>query len=135
MIPENKRTPQVTQAIQAILACIYFLISVDLATAEYPHPWAKKPSISWFKFGFPVFYVTDLMQNISVLLSLGLESDKRLSNAIQLIENMRDEDGKWKMTYTYNGKTWVDIEEKGKPSKWVTYRAVSVLKRYYRFKI
>jgi len=129
MIPENKRTPQVKQAIQA---CIDFLISVDPATAEYPHPWAKKPSTSWFKFGFPVFYVTDLMQNISVLLSLGLEGDKRLSNAIQLIENECDDDGKWKMTYTYNGKTWVDIEEKGKPSKWVTYRAFSVLKRYYR---
>jgi hypothetical protein len=33
------------------------------------------------------------------------------------------------MEYTYNGKMWVDIEEKGKPSKWVTLRAMRVLNR------
>jgi hypothetical protein len=33
------------------------------------------------------------------------------------------------MEYTYNGKTWVDVEQKGKPSKWVTLRALRVLKR------
>ncbi len=27
----------------------------------------------------------------------------------------------------YNGKTWVDVEEKGKPSKWVTLRALRVI--------
>jgi hypothetical protein len=30
---------------------------------------------------------------------------------------------------TLNGKMWVDIEQKGKPSKWVTLRALRVLKR------
>ena len=40
----------------------------------------------------------------------------------------QDAAGRWKMEYTYNGKTWADIEEKGKPSKWVTLRALCVLK-------
>jgi hypothetical protein len=33
------------------------------------------------------------------------------------------------MKYTYNGKIWADIEEKHQPSKWVTLRALRVLKR------
>jgi hypothetical protein len=32
------------------------------------------------------------------------------------------------MEYSYNGKMWADVEEKGKPSKWVTLRALRVLR-------
>ena len=32
------------------------------------------------------------------------------------------------MEYHYTGKTWADIEEKGKPYKCVTLRALRVLK-------
>ena len=127
-IPPEKRSPQVNSA---IIACKDFLLSKDPAAADYPHPYAKKPSGSWFKFGFPMFYVTDVLQNLSALLGLGLADDQRLRNAIELVESKLDDTGRWKMEYTYNGKTWVDIEEKKQPSKWVTYRALSVLKRYY----
>ncbi len=128
-IPPEKRPSQVNSAINA---CKKFLLSRDPAAADYPHPYAKKPSGSWFKFGFPVFYVTDVLQNLSALLGLGLAGDQRLRNAIELIESKQDDTGRWKMEYTYNGKTWVDIEEKRQPSKWVTYRALTVLKRFHR---
>ena len=128
-IPPEKRSPQVNSAINAGKD---FLLSKDPAVADYPHPYAKKPSGSWFKFGFPIFYVTDVLQNLAVLLKLGLAGDQRLRNVIELVECKQDDTGRWKMEYTYNGKTWVDIEEKKQPSKWVTYRALSVLKRYYR---
>lgn len=128
-IPPAKRTPQVNNAIDM---CKDLMLSVDPAVADYPHPYAKKPSRSWFKFGFPVFYVTDVLQNLSVLLGLGLAGDKHLRNAIELVKSKQDDTGRWKMEYSYNGKTWVYIEEKRQPSKWVTYRALSVLKRYYQ---
>lgn len=32
---------------------------------------------------------------------------------------------------TYNGRFQVDIERKGKPSKWVTLNALRVLKRHF----
>jgi len=127
-IPLEKRSPQVNSA---ITMCKDFLLSKDPAAADYPHPYAKKPSGSWFKFGFPVFYVTDVLQNLNALLMLGLAGDQRLKNAIELVESKQDDAGRWKMDYTYNGKTWVEIEKKGQPSKWVTLRALSVLKRYY----
>lgn len=127
-IPLEERTPQINKAVKASKD---FLISKDPSIADYPHPHAKKPSSSWFKFGFPVFYVTDLLQNLSALIDLGMAGEEKLINAIEFINTKQDTEGKWTMEYTYNGKTWVDIEEKRKPSKWMTYRALSILKRFY----
>jgi hypothetical protein len=115
----------------AIKYCLNFLLSVDPSTADYPHPYTNKTSGSWFKFGFPLFYVTDLLQNLETLVALGFKGDARLKNAIDTILQKRDENGRWIMEYTYNGKTWVEIEQKGKASKWVTLRAIRVIKGYY----
>jgi len=126
-VPTSKHSSHVNQAISS---CVDFVMSVDPASAEYPHPWAPKPSTSWFKFGFPVFYITDLLQVFEALTALGLKGDKRLKNAVDLVLSKRDKNQRWPMEYTYNGKTWVKIEEKGKPSKWVTLRALRMLKQY-----
>jgi hypothetical protein len=127
-VPEKLRTPIVREAIQSALK---FLLSCDPATAEYPHPYAPKPSGSWFKFGFPVFYVTDLLQVLEALLAMGVGQDPRLASAIVWLLENRDEASRWRLTYTYHGKTWTDIEEKHQPSKWVTLRALRVLKGYF----
>jgi hypothetical protein len=37
----------------------------------------------------------------------------------------------WLLENTMNGKMWVDVEAKGKPSKWVTFRALRVLQHFY----
>lgn len=37
----------------------------------------------------------------------------------------------WTLEDTYNGRFQVNIEQKGKPSKWITLNALRVLKRYY----
>ncbi|HUS70265.1 MAG TPA: nitrogen fixation protein NifH [Anaerolineae bacterium] len=124
-LPEDARTPLIQQAIETGLD---FLLSKDPAVADYPVGYSTKPSQSWFRFGFPLFYVTDVLQNLEVLTSLGYGADPRLSAAMDLVAGKQDHQGRWKMEYTYNGKTWVDIEEKGKPSKWVTLRALRVLK-------
>ncbi len=124
-VPENSRTPLIQEAIDTGLE---FLLGRDPAVADYPMGWATKPSRSWFQFGYPLFYVTDVLQNLEVLTAFGYRTDPRLAGAIDLVMGKRDEQGRWKMEYTYNGKTWVDIEEKRKPSKWVTLRALRVLK-------
>lgn len=126
-VPQDRRTPVVENAIKK---CIEFLIGVDPATADYPHPYAPKPSTSWFKFGFPVFYITDLLQNLEALAGLGLRKDPRLRNTVELVLSKRDKSLRWLTEYSYNGKTWVDFEEKGNPGKWVTWRALRALKNY-----
>jgi hypothetical protein len=59
---------------------------------------------------------------------LGYASDPRLAHALQLIRDKQDQHGRWVMEYDYTGKTWVDFGPKKAPNKWVTYRALKVLK-------
>ena len=127
-LPPGKRTPTINAAIQQ---GIDFLLSVDPVSAAYPTGYSDKPSGNWWKFGFPVFYVTDLLQNVETLVRLGLGSDPRLSNALKFILDKQTKNGRWTLDYHYAGKTWVDFGEKKKPNKWVTLRAAWVLKNAY----
>jgi hypothetical protein len=124
-MPQEKRTPLIEKAIQK---GVDFFFSTDPALATYPCGYSNKPSGNWRKFGFPVFYVTDLLQLVETLVRLGLGRDPRLSNALKIIRNKQDENGRWPLEYDYAGKTWVNFGPKNQPSKWVTFRALNVLK-------
>lgn len=124
-VPPERRTRLAQKAIDM---GIDFLFSVDPATAGYPSPTTGKPNQSWWRFGFPLFYVTDILQIVEALVRLGYAKDLRLANAMNLIRSKQDSDGRWPMEYPLNDKTWVDHGPKGKPNKWVTYRALRVLK-------
>lgn len=123
--PVERRTPLIERA---IAHGIDFLFSVEPASAEYPSGWTDKPSRNWWKFGFPVFYVTDLLQIVEALVDLGYDRDPRLTNALEVILNKQDDQGRWALEYHYTGKTWLDFGEKKEPNKWVTLRALRVLK-------
>jgi len=123
--PKERRTPQIESAIQQ---GVDFLFSVDPATAGYPSGYAAKPSGNWWKFGFPVFYVTDILHIVECLVALGYGTDPRLANALQLIREKQEAEGRWALEYDYTGKTWLDFGPKKQPSKWVTLRALKALK-------
>src|SRR4030042_385557 len=125
-LPESNRTTLIKNAIQQ---GVDFLFSTDPAKADWPSGGAEKPSSNWWKFGFPVFYVTDILQVVEVLVGLGYAKDPRLENALDLIRQKQVDQGRWKLEYDYTGKTWVDFGEKKQPNKWVTLRALRVLKR------
>jgi hypothetical protein len=125
-VPPRRRAPHVRRAIDA---GVTFLFSVDPATAAYPAGWGNtKPSSSWFKPGFPSGYVADVSQELEVLTELGYARDPRLRGAIDWLLSLQDGQGRWPNRYAYNGKTWVDFERQGAPSKWVTLRACRILK-------
>jgi hypothetical protein len=124
--PKEHRTPQIERAIQQ---GVDFFFSVDPATAGYPSGYADRPSGNWWKFGFPVFYITDILQIVEALAGLGCGADSRLANALQLVRGKQDAHGRWALEYDYSGKTWVDFGPKKQPSKWVTLRALKVLKQ------
>lgn len=123
-IPENKRTADMRQAIKVGSD---FLLSYDLATANFPY--TERISSNWFKFGFPLTYWSDLLETCEVLVDLGFSDDPRLAGVFQFILSKQDDQGRWKLEKSLNGKMWVDIESKGRPSKWITLRALRVLKR------
>lgn len=124
-LPKDKRIPLVGRAIQA---GVDFLLGVDPATAAYPTGTGIKPNSSWWKFGFPVFYVTDILQIVEALAALGYARDPRLANVLDLIRSKQDTDGRWNLEYDYTGKTWVSYGKPKQPNKWVTLRALRVLK-------
>jgi hypothetical protein len=124
-LPVEKRTPLIKRAVQH---GVDFLFSVDPADANYPTGWTDKPSRNWWKFGFPVFYITDLLQNVEALVALGYGDDPRLQNALEIIREKQDDLGRWALEYHYTGKTWLDFGEARKLNKWVTLRALRVLK-------
>jgi len=127
-IPTSERTQVMNDAIQE---GIDFLLSHDPAIADYPFGMGKRPSSSWLKFGYPIGYITDVLQNLEVLAALGQAQDLRLNKAIEMVINKQNNQGRWPLEYTYNGKSWVDIEKKEEPSKWVTLRALRLLKAAY----
>lgn len=124
-LPQQSRTPLIKNAIKQ---GVDFLFSVDPADAEYPCGYNDKPSRNWWRFGFPVFYVTDLLQNVEALVKHGYGFDTRLKRSFQIILEKQDLQGCWPLEYDYTGKTWVDFGPKKQPNKWVTLRALKVLK-------
>ncbi len=123
--PKENRTILIENAIQQ---GVDFLLGIDPAKSDYPTGYSEKPSGNWWKFGFPVFYVTDLLQNIEALVRLGYGGDPRLENALAIIREKQDQDGRWALEYDYAGKTWVEFGAKKQANKWVTLRALRVLK-------
>ncbi|HEY5731128.1 MAG TPA: hypothetical protein VIS72_13830 [Anaerolineales bacterium] len=124
-VPVKKRTVLMKKAIQQ---GVDFFFGVDPSTADYPNGWAEKPSGNWWKFGFPVFYVTDILQIAEALVRLGYGKDKRLKNTLELIRSKQDEQGRWPLEYNYDGKTWMRFGKMKEPNEWVTLRAMKVLK-------
>lgn len=123
-IPAERRSPLVQRAVETVVE--FFLIR-DLAEADYPY--TERVSSTWFRFGFPLSYWTNVLESAALLADLGYGSDLRLAHAIEFIAEKQDDQGWWGQENSLNGKMWVDIEKKGEPSKWVTLQALRFLKK------
>jgi hypothetical protein len=123
-VPPRKRTRRMRRALQTGTD---FLLSRDPAKADYP--FTERVSSTWYKPGFPLSYWSDVLEITWILVRLGYATDSRLRKALDWILEKRDDQGRWKLGNSLNGKMWLDIEEKGRPSKWVTLRAMRVLDR------
>ncbi len=110
---------------KATTTTVEFLLSRDPAKADYPY--TGRVSGEWFKFGFPLSYTSDVLETLLALTEAGYARDSRLDKAIELVLSKRNANGRWALKHSLNGKMWADIEAKGKPSKWVTLRALRVL--------
>ena len=126
-LPEEQRSPLVQRAIQA---GVDYFFTGDPATANFPGETAPKPDRRWWKFTFPVTGM-DLLQVAEALTVLGYGADPRLANTLNLVRSKQDENGRWlrEKNYGYWHKWWVDFGPYNKPNKWVTLRALRLLKQ------
>jgi hypothetical protein len=125
-IPESQRSPEMKKIIELETEKILEnRVYKYLKTPEGE----RKDKAGWKKFGFPLFYQGDLLEVMVTLTRLGIH-DERMQDALNIIKETRQKDGRWLLKDSFNGKMWTDIEEKNKPSKWITLRASTVLKMW-----
>jgi len=93
---------------------------------------SRKDKAGWKRFGFPLFYQSDALEVLDTLTRLGVH-DERMQDSVDLVLKTQGPDGRWLLMNTFNGKMWVDIEEKGLPSKWITLRALRALRRFHGY--
>jgi hypothetical protein len=124
VIPQNDRSGEVAATIDR--GCEYLLAHHIF---KQSHHLAKTSKPGWRKLQFPLMYQSDVLEVAGILVDLGVRDD-RMQEAVDLIVSKQGADGRWNLENSFNGRYVVDIEEKGKPSKWLTYRSLKFLKGY-----
>ena len=124
-IPEKKRSPEVKSTINQ---AVEYLLQHHIHKRSHDPAKAAKPK--WLKFGFPTMWDFDALECLVLLTTLGIK-DPRMQDPVDLVLAKQDEQGRWKLENSFNGRVRVDIEKKGKPSKWVTLNAVKALKGFF----
>ena len=125
VIPQEKRTNEVNDTINRI---VEFLLIHHIFKRSHDLSKTSKPG--WLKFSFPLMYQTDVLEILDILTELGI-NDRRMDEAIGIIIAKQDDMGRWKTENTSNtDRLLIPLEQKGEQSKWITFRAIRVLKRY-----
>jgi len=123
-IPKEQRTSSVAEKIQTLSE--YMLIhhiykkSHDLKSTSKP---------GWLKLGFPLMYQTDILEILEILVELDY-CDSRMGEAIEKLRTKQNNEKRWDLENTFNGRMIKDIEIKGKSSKWITLKAFNVLRQF-----
>ena len=79
---------------------------------------------------YPVRWFYDVLRGLEYLRRARPERDERCAEAVELVRGKRDGDGLWHLENVHEGPTLFDLEEvpEGFPSRWVTLRALRVLR-------
>ncbi|MGA8303867.1 MAG: hypothetical protein WA691_10240 [Thermoplasmata archaeon] len=100
-----------------------------------------RPYPPWLRLHYPNHYYYDILVGLDVLTQLGFAGDRRLRPALEILKEKRRRDGTWWMDRIHpdvsgpkaaqyqKGVKPLIIEGPGKPSKWITLKALTVLKR------
>lgn len=86
---------------------------------------------SWLQFSWPTRWHYDVLRGLEYFRRTGGVPDARLAEAIQVVRDTQQPDGRWLLENTHPGETWFDFEDgDGQPSRWNTLRAMRVLAWY-----
>ncbi|MGB6501267.1 MAG: hypothetical protein WBG19_07710 [Thermoplasmata archaeon] len=130
-VPPALRTPAIVRSIERGAE---FYLSRGLLRE------GRRPYAPWFRLHFPVHYYYDLLVGLDVLTALGYGRDRRLRGPLDRLEAMRRPDGRWNVdaahpdlgetTYSPRAPVYPFVLERpGEPSRWITTKALTVLRR------
>lgn len=123
LIPRNRRSKRLRAIIkQEAQTCL------DSRVHFYRIDPMGQPAIkrAWLKFAFPRYWRSDALEATDVLTGLGVR-DRRIQDAVDLIRSKQQSDGRWLLDFSETKRAWVQLDEEGAPSKWVTLRALRTL--------
>ena len=130
-LPKSRRSAKMEQS---IARGAEFYLKRGLLKEGRPYP-------PWSRLHYPNHYYYDFLVGLDLLTALGFAGDRRLGPALKLLAEKRRPDGRWSLdrshpdvagpgTRAYAKKaTPLVIEPPGRPSKWITMKALRVLKR------
>lgn len=103
----------------------------------------ERKYMPWFRFHYPVHYYYDILVGLDIMSRLGYGDDPRMKPALDIMLGKRQKDGSWlldaahpdppsyswgKHNLTYRVRPFT-LETPGKRSKWITLKALAVMKR------
>jgi hypothetical protein len=84
---------------------------------------------AWTQFSYPTYWHYDVLRGLDHLRAAGAIPDRRVVEAIDLVESKRDAEGRWPLENPHPGRQHFAMEEgEGRPSRWNTLRAMRVLR-------
>jgi len=78
------------------------------------------------RLSFPPRWRHDVLRGLDYFRSAGATTDERLTDALDVLARKRRGDGRWPLQQRHPGRSWFEMEQVGKPSRWNTLRALRV---------
>jgi hypothetical protein len=85
----------------------------------------------WLYLAFPNGWHYDVLRVLDYLRDAAVAPDERMSEAIGILESKRDAEGRWPLDHAHHDELPVDMgEREDEPSRWITLKALRVLRWY-----
>jgi hypothetical protein len=87
----------------------------------------------WMQLAFPPLWHYDVLRALDHLRSAGVQPDERVDEAIAIVRERRQRDGRWLLDVRHRNTLHDEMAGAvGAPNRWVTLRARRVLSWYAR---
>ncbi len=121
-VPRSERSVAVAAATRR---GVDMLLSVPLLEATYPNP--TNVSDCWFRLCFPLAHRADVLEAMDVLAQAGRGDHAYVQSGIEWLQAKQDRGGRWALEQV-PGKMWASFGQVGLSNKWVTLRALRLLR-------
>ena len=95
------------------------------------HSTGEVASPDFLKLEYPPRYKYNILRALDYFRDAGVAPDPRMNEAVRLVEKSQQPDGRWLLDGTHSESlAFPFVESVGEPSRWVTLRALRVLRWY-----
>lgn len=85
----------------------------------------------WSRLAFPPLWHYDVLRALDYFRAAGMQPDARMEEAVAIVHARRQTDGRWLRDLSHKDTLYEDLAGPvGAPSRWVTLRALRVLRWY-----